>query len=302
MPAPTLNTSAATVGARPGEAYVGFDNGRLYRSTGTAFQEVTGVVVAGLKDLYLSPTGKVFIVSSSRSAAHCLGPDCSLNANWVFLNSAAGVGTEAFLGTCGLGEQVYAIGTRDTNVGVLYEFDGMGAWTRVSNNLGISRPRRCELGPGGEVYVVGDLGVVRYEQGATTPEPVDTTGQPQASWEAIGLAIDNGVIVDAFIGGSGSGSRYARREAATSSWTGLMPVATGPAITVIAAVSPTEFLAAGAGTPKFTVWNGASFVAAMPGPPNTIGTVRDIAVATPREVFVVGSDGNSSYSIIRGRR
>ena len=61
-------------------------------------------------------------------------------------------------------------------------------------------------------------------------------------------------------------------------------------------------LAAGTGTPKFTMWNGTTFVAATPAPPNTIGSVRDIAVTTTREVFVVGSDGANSYTIVRGRR
>lgn len=303
MPAPSSFAIAVAVAGRSNEIYVGFDNGRLYRSTGAAFQEVVGGNLSGLKDLYVSPSGKVYVVSSGRTASHCLATDCSIGTNFTVVNSAAGTGTEAFTGLCGSGERVFAVGMRDTNnVGVLYEFDGVSTWTKVSNNLGITRPQGCQLTASGEVIAVGDLGVVRYDQGATTPEPIDTTGQPQAIWTSLTLAVENGVTVEGFIGGSGSGSRYARRNNASGTWTSLPPVTTGPSISVIAALSTTEVLAAGFGTPKFTSWNGTAFVPTVPAPPNTIGSVRDMAVISSREVFLVGSDGQSSYTIIRGRR
>ncbi len=303
MPAPSSFAVAIAVAGRANEVFVGFDNGKLYRSTGTAFQEIVGANLSGLRDIYVSPTGKVFLVSYGRTAAHCLAADCSIGTNFTVVNSAAGTGTETFTALCGSGERVFAVGVRDTNsVGLLYEFDGVSSWTKVSNNLGIARAQQCQVGPAGEVFVVGDLGVTRYDQGATTPEPVDTTGQPQATWTSITLAIENGTIVEGFIGGSGGGSRYARRNNANATWASLPPVTTGPSISAIASLSTTEFLAAGMGTPKFTSWNGSAFVAATPAPPNTIGSVRDIAVISAREVFLVGSDGQGSYTIIRGRR
>lgn len=303
QPPPSSTTYAITVASRPGEVYVGMDNSRLYRSTGGAFAEITGLTISGIADLYLSPSGKVYAVSSYRLAAHCLATDCTVAANYVTLPSGAGPGTESFEGICGLGERVFAIGVRDTNnVGLLYEFDGVGAWTKVSNNLGVNYVRQCQVLPSGEVLVVGDQGVVRYDQGATTPEPIDLGGQPQATWNALAIAIQGGTVTDAFVAGGGSGSRYARRNNVAGSWTSLMPIAGGATLYAIAALSPTEFLAAGTGTPRFSMWNGTTFVAATPAPPNTIGTVRDIAVTSSREVFLVGSDGSSSYTIIRGRR
>jgi hypothetical protein len=303
QPEPSSFTIAVAVSSRPGEAYVVMDNGKLYRSTGGPFAEVVGFSFQSLNDVRVTPMGKVFVVSSGRGAAHCLTGDCSMHTSYVTVQNAAGVGTERFTGLCGEGERVFALGVRDTaGVGMLYEFDGAGAWTKVSNNLGISRANDCRVMPSGEVIVVGDLGVARYDQGATTPEPIDLMGQPAASWSTIALGVSNGAIVEAFIAGGGSGSRYARRNNAAGTWTSLPPIATGPTLSTIGALGPSEFLAAGSGTPKFNTWNGTSFVAANPAPPNTIGTVRDLHVTNAHEVFVVGSDGAGSYSLIRGRR
>jgi len=303
QPPPSSLTFALAVSSRTGEAYVGMDNGRLYRSTGGPFAEVTGLLLSGLGDVHVTPTGKVFLVSGGKTAAHCLMSDCSIQASYVTVQNAAGLGTENFTGLCGEGERVFAIGVRETaGVGMLYEFDGVGAWTKVSNNLGISRANECRVMPSGEVIIVGDTGVARYDQGATTPEPIDLMGQVAASWSSIALGVSNGAIVEAFIAGGGSGSRYARRNNASGTWTSLPPIATGPTLNAIGALGPSEFLAAGTGTPKFNTWNGTSFVAANPAPPNTIGVVRDMNVTNPREVFLVGTDGAGSYSIIRGRR
>lgn len=304
LPPPSSFTGAVTVAARAGEAWVGMDNGKLYRSTGMAFNEVVGFSLSGLSDLYVSPSGKVYAVSSGRTAAHCLAADCSAAANFTTVMSATGSTTEVFRGVCGAGERVVAYGSRDSMVGVLYEFDGMGAWTKVSNNLGISTTQDCAIGPGGEVYVVGDLGVVRYENGATTPETIDLMGQPNAAWTGIALAVRTGAIVEAMIVGSGSGYRFARRNQPTMSWTSLAPNTAGSALYTVVSLGPTEFLAAGSGsgTGRFMAWNGTSWAPAVPAPPNTISTVRDAWATDAREVFLVGSDGASSYTIIRGRR
>lgn len=306
LPAPTSSfTNAVAVSSRPGEAWVALDSGKLYRSTGGAFNEIVGFSLAGINDVYVSPSGKVFAVTQGRQAAHCLAADCSAAANFTTVMIMAS-GTENLKSLCGRGEQVMALGVRDTaGVGTLYEFDSMqGQWTKVSNNLGISTPRGCVIGPGGEVYVVGELGVIRYENGATTPEPVDLMGQPAATWTGIALWPNGTSIAEAMLVGSGSGYRFARRNNTAQNWTSLMPNTAGSAMYTVMALGPAEFLGAGSGSGanKFMMWNGTSWAQAMPAPPNTVNTVRDSCVTDAREVFLVGSDGSSAYSIIRGRR
>lgn len=307
LPAPTSSfINAVAVSSRSGEAWVGLDNGKLYRSTGGAFNEVVGFALAGINDLYVSPSGKVFAVTQSRQAAHCLAADCSVAANFTTVMIMPS-GTENLKTLCGRGEQVMALGVRDTaGIGTLYEFDPVqGQWTKVSNNLGISTPRGCVIGPAGEVYVVGELGVIRYENGATTPETIDLMGQPAATWTGIALWQSAGSIVEAMLVGSGSGYRFARRNNTAQTWSSLMPnPGAGSAMYTVVALGPSEFLGAGSGTAanKFMMWSGTNWVQAMPAPPNTVNTVRDSCVTDAREVFLVGSDGSSAYSIIRGRR
>lgn len=306
MPAPTSSfTNAVAVSSRSGEAWVALDNGRLYRSTGGMFNEVVGFSLAGINDVYVSPSGKVFAVTQGRSAAHCLAADCSMAANFTTVMIASS-STENLKTLCGRGEQVMALGVRDTaGIGTLFEFDAMQAqWTKVSNNLGISTPRGCVIGPGGEVYVVGELGVIRYENGATTPEAIDMMGQPAATWMGIALWPNGTSIAEAMLVGSGSGYRFARRNNTAQNWTSLMPNTAGSAMYTVMALGPAEFLGAGSGSgaSKFMLWNGTAWAPAMPAPPNTVNTVRDSCVTDAREVFLVGGDGSSAYSIIRGRR
>jgi hypothetical protein len=245
--------------------------------------------------------GKVFVVSSARAAMHCLAADCSVAGNFTPAMTVSTV--DLFLALCGAGERVFAVGNRDSgSTGILYEFDGVSAWTKVSNNLGIASASECQVGPRGEVYVVGSLGVVRYENGALTPETVTLNGQPAAGWNSIALGVRNGAIVEAMIVGGGSGYRFARRDQATSSWNSLMPQTTGSTLSTVVAISASEFLAAGSGSPRFMAWNGTAWAAAVPAPPNTISTVRDASATDAREVFLVGVDSSSAYSIVRGRR
>lgn len=303
MPPPSNLTYAIAVASRQGEAWVGMDNSKLYRSTGGSFTEVTGYALMGLNDVHVTPAGKVFVVSQGRAASHCLAADCTVAANFT---TAMTVSTlDYFVSLCGSGERVFAVGSRDNgSVGVLYEFDGVSAWMKVSNNLGISSATECQVGPGGEVYVVGTLGVVRYDNGALTPETVNLNGQPAAGWTSIAFGLRNGAIVEAMIVGGGSGYRFARRDQATSSWNSLMPLTTGSGLSTVVALSPTEFLAAGSGSVanRFMSWNGTSWVPSMPAPPNTISSVRDAVATDAREVFLVGIDSSNSYTIIRGRR
>ncbi|MDX2009121.1 MAG: hypothetical protein SFW67_02965 [Myxococcaceae bacterium] len=304
-PPPSSTSVAVAVAARPGEAWVALDNGRLYRSDGGLFAEVPGLMVPSPRDLYVSPSGKVYTVASGRSALSCTAGDCGVAANYVTGMTASTL--ETWSGLCGSGETVFAFGLRNGSTGVLYQFAG-GSWMQVSANLGVTSPRWCQLGPSGEVYVVGMDGIGKYEGGAFTPEMIDLMGQPAASWSSLALSIRGNAITEAFaVGGSGgSAYRFARRNQATESWTSLAPNPAGLNLSVVIAFGLDEFLAAGtpASTtgPRFMSWNGTAWVPSVPQPPSSISSVRDGWATSDREVFLVGADSASSYAIIRGRR
>ncbi len=303
-PAPSSTSVAVAVSARPGEAWVALDNGRLYRSDGGLFAEVPGLSISSPRDLYVSPSGKVYAVGTGRTAWSCTAGDCGAAANYVTGMTASNL--ETWSGLCGAGEDVFAYGLRNGSAGVLYQFSS-GGWMQVSSNLGVTNPRGCQVGPAGEVYVVAMDGVGKYAGGAFTPETIDLMGQPSANWTSLALSIRGNMISEAFVvGGSsgGSGYRFARRNQVTESWTSLAPNTAGSSLSVVIAFGIDEFLAAGSATsgPRFMSWNGAAWVPSVPQPPNSISFVRDGWATNDREVFLVGGDNSSSYAIIRGRR
>ncbi|MCA3016447.1 MAG: hypothetical protein INH41_29035 [Myxococcaceae bacterium] len=293
------------VSSRPGEAWVVLDSGRFYRSTGGLFAEVSGLMLAGARDVYLTPSGKVFAVSSGRTALSCTAADCTAAANHVQAMTVSS--NETWSGVCGAGEVVFGFGTGSSStVSVLYQFTG-GAWVKVSPNLGVSSPRWCQVGPGGEVFIAGTDGVSRYESGAATVEPIDLAGQPAASWVSLALSIRGTEIVEAFVVGGGGGYRFARRNQASRGWLSLAPNSVGQNLSTVVAVGVGEFLAAG--TPststgaRFLSWNGSAWVpSAAPPPPASITNVRDACATDTREVFLVGNDSVGGYVILRGRR
>lgn len=307
LPAPTSTFAAGkSVAGTAGNVWLGLDNGKLYRSTGAAFNEVTGLPMPlTAEDLYVTPGGKVFAVSSSRASISCVATDCSVGANFVADMTAAS--SDTWNGLCGRGETVYGIADRDASIGVLYSYTG-GTLTKLSNNLGVTAPRKCEVSPSGDVFVVANEGVVRYSvSGASTStENIDLQGHPAASWNSIALTITGTTITEAMIVGGGSGYRFARRNNATNTWVSLPPNTNGSNLNAVIGVRPTEFLAAGSGSLnfRFMSWNGTVW-AALPvanQPPNSISMVRDAIVISDREVYLVGSDTTSSYAVIRGTR
>ncbi len=302
-PAPTSAAPVAVaVAARPGDAWVVLDNGRFYRSDGGIFAEVAGVSLASVRDLYVSPSGRVYAVGTGRTALSCTG-DCGVGSN--FLQGQTASSLDTWSGLCGSGEDVFGFGTGSSSAGVLYQFVD-GGWNKVSPNLGVTSPRSCQFGPAGEVYVAGSDGIARYENGGFTPEPIDFMGQPAANWNSLAFSIRGGTIRDAFAVGGGSGYRFARRNQQTSSWTSLPPNTAGTNLSVVITFGQDEFLAAGTpngtGGPRFMTWNGSAWAPSSPQPPNSITNVRDAWATSDREVFLVGNDNASNYAIIRGRR
>jgi hypothetical protein len=300
--------AAVAVSARAGEAYVAVSP-RLYRSTGMAFNEVANLTLSSIKDVLVTPMGKVFVVSNGPNSMICVGPDCSVVANYVAAPS--GGSSDYFDGLCGRGESVYAFGNGSSNQAILFEFNGTG-WTKISNDLGFSGAKRCVVGPSGEIYVLGKTFVIRYEGGGFAQENVDLMGQSPAEWNDMAFTFSATGVLDAFlvggigVGGSVTSYRYARRNPTGAGWTALPIPMMGTSLNAIVTVAPNEYIAAGSpgtsmSTPRFLGWNGTTWGPTPNPPPAALQVVNDAAANGDREVFLVGS-GGSGYVIIRGRR
>lgn len=308
VPSPASGASATAVSARAGEAYVAISP-KLYRSTGMAFNEVANLSLSSIKDVVVTPAGKVFVVSNGPGSMICTAADCSMGSNYTM--QVSGGSSDYFDGLCNRGEAVYAIGNGSSSQAILFEFNGTG-WTKISNDLGFTNPKRCEVGPSGEIYVLGKTFVVRYEGGGFGQENVDLMGQSAAEWNDMAFTFSATGVLDAFlvggigIGGTVTSYRYARRNPAGGGWTALPIPMMGSSLNAVVTVAPNEYIAAGSpgsmmSTPRFLGWNGVTWGATPNPPPAALQTVNDAAANGDREVFLVGSGGNG-YVIIRGRR
>lgn len=304
IPTPSPSGSAA-VAARTGEAWLAISPS-LYRSTGAAFNQVTGVTLSSVRDVWVTPMGKVFVVSASPNSMICTAADCSVGAN--FIAQQSGGSSDYFDGLCGSGEAVYAIGNGSNNQAILFEFNGTG-WTKISDDLGFQGAKRCIVGPSGEIYVLGKTFAIRYESGGFSQENVDLMGQSPAEWND--FAFTFGAGVEAFmVGGQGQGGsvvsyRFARRNTAGGGWTAMPIPMMGTSLNAVVRLGANEYLAAGSNgggtTPKFLQWNGTAWIAASQ-PPNALAGVTRASSTSDREVFLVGPASAGGYVVVRGRR
>jgi hypothetical protein len=311
VPAPSSGTPSA-VTARPGEAYFTMA-GKLYRSTGGAFNEVPGFTLSSIQDVHVTPMGKVLVVSNTNASLICTATDCSVGTNYMMQSS--GNASDTFDGLCGRDERVFAIANGPSRQAQLFEFNGTG-WMKVSNDLGFTEPRKCVVGPSGEVYVLGPTFVVRYEAGAFGQENVSLMGQGNAEWFDLSLVFTGTQVrTGMLVGGIGNlgtmtGYRYARRRAAGDGWDSLaFTPMYGDRLTSVISTGEDEFLAAGftggsSSTARFMEWRGSMWAPVPPAnqPPAVLATVVDAVAATDREVFLVGAASSGGYAIIRGRR
>ncbi len=287
--------------------------GKLYRSTGAAFVEVNGFTLSPIKDVHVTPSGKVFVVSSNNTSMVCASGDCSMATSYTMLMTDSS--NDTFDGLCGNGERVFAITNGSANQAQLYEYVG-NAWMKASNDLGFTLPRRCVAGPSGEVYVLGRTFVVRFQNAGFGQENVDLMGQTAADWNDMaftfsGTQVRSGMLVGGSSLAAGSlAYRYARRRAAGGGWDSLpFQMNVGDRLNAVIATGPDEFLAAGftggvSTVPRFLEWRGTQW-AAVPmanQPPSVLASVIDGAAASDREVFLVGTATSGGYAIIRGQR
>lgn len=300
MPAPgSAASEVVAVAARPGEVWVAFFNGKLFRATTGGFTEVPGVIVPGVTGLHVSESGHVFAAGAS-TLTYCLGPDCTQAAN--FRTSTAVEREELLVDLCGAGERVFAIGNRGSqSTTVLYELDAQQRFTRLSIDLGLARGARCRVAPDGTVFIVGQDAITRFSNGTAMPEGLVRGGEPSTSFKSLSLLVADGGLVGAVA--VGSDSRVAQLVPGTTTWQLSPPVGPGTSLIEVLALSETEFLAAGTanGPERFLRWDGTRWATLSPGPSAFFSSVRQGVVMSAREVLFVGASGFNPV-IVRGTR
>jgi hypothetical protein len=290
----TSSTPILGLSGAAGNVWALQESGALFRSTGAAFQLVTSFQYGG-KGLYVS--GSTVVVMQTRRLLTCTS-GCTQATDYAPLELLdSGKNYNLFGETvCGRGpSDITAIVSDTNNVAQLFRWDG-STWTRESSDLGVRYPRACWYDGAGVLYVVGEAKVVRYDQGAATPETLP--GQ--------GLTVYYG---GADIGGEqyvvGPSHYIARRNGGT--WQQFSVSTSSPGtLWVVGGLSATEAFAFGyyhstAGN-GFT-WNGSTWRNSgdlLPGF-GSQSLARTLFVTGPGELYVGGAS-SSGPVIARGRR
>lgn len=287
-----------SVSARGADVYAVTFTGELLHTTGSSLQRVQGFTFLEAADIYVSPSGKVW-VTGNRNGSYVCEANCTVGSNYVFKTST--IGTEWFLGVCGEGDQVFAVAVGTSLEGILLQYTN-GAWSRVTTSLGVGNVRNCVVAPNGDVWVSGALGVSKVVNGGAAPQPIDLAGQGTARWQWVALTFDGGTVTDGLLVGTQGGYRLARREA-SGTWTSLLPGLTGTDLYGVAAIDDHEFLAVGRsmGGPPFLRFADGGLSALQPAPP-LILSADAIWVSSPNEVFVIGETSSGQRALYRGVR
>jgi hypothetical protein len=282
------------ISGRPGELYAVSFNRELLRTTGNVLALVPGFDLADIGDVYVSPSGRVF-VTSTRNASRVCASACENGSNYS--QRLSQLASDRFGPMCGRGEDVYAIGYGTSLGGILYRFVN-DRWTRAMTDVGVGSAYGCEVLPDGTVLVVGLGGVARFD-GVANAEPITLNGQaPQ--WRAIALAERDGGVGEAMIVGGFGAYRSATRAA--GSWNVLPPITTGREFEQVAAFGADEFVALGEpmpGGPVLMHHRAGAWVPLTGIPPN-LSDVRGIMSANG-ELFLEAQRGGTSV-LFRGTR
>lgn len=291
-------TAVQSVTARGNDIYAVTFTGELLHTTGASLTRVPNFTFADAADVYLSPSGRVW-VTGNRSNSFVCESNCTDGANYVQKNNATG--TDFFLGLCGEGEQVFAVATGTSLEGILLQYS-TGAWRRVTTTLGVGNVRNCVVAPNGDVWVSGAMGVSKVVNGGATPQTIDLAMQGAARWQWVALTFDGGTVTDGLLVGTQGGYRLARRDP-SGTWLSLLPGLTGTDLYGVAALDDHEFLTVGLsmGGPPFMRFEDGGLSALQPAPP-LIVTTNAIWVSSPNEVFVIGQTSSGQRYLYRGVR
>lgn len=292
------NVAVQSISARGTDIYAVSFTGDLLYSTGGAFQRVPDFALPDALDVYVSPSRKVWVVSSRNASLVCT-TNCTAGASYQ--QKLTTTPTEWFLGLCGHEERVFAVAIGTSLSGILLEYTGT-AWTRVTTALGVGNVRNCVVTPTGDVYVSGSMGVARVTGSISTPEPIDLGAQPAARWQWVALSFDGGVVTDGLLTGTQGGYRLARRGT-NGTWTSLAP-AMGSDLFGVVTLSDHEFFAVGAptaGGPAFMVFDQGALRPVRPPPPLLV-SADSLWASGPAELFVVGATSGGMRLVYRGTR
>lgn len=264
----TLSVNAVTsttgtivgIGENDAGVWAMSSSGRLFQSTGGAFNEVIWLKESGgaayqPADFVVAPSGRFFFVTS-RWVATC-AVDCGVLANWAFDDH--NVAATALRSLCVVADDhVLAVGdTGGHEAGVAYRWTG----TELNQNvisLSVSRPSRCVKSVSGDFIIPGDNGVLRYDPATQSFTPSTTTST--VGWRHAGSVDGHDWIF-------GTGPRIATPVDA-STWTDTQNFNGQNSIRAVIGVSPTLVWGFGgtasSSAQKLWKFDGTSWAAATP--------------------------------------
>lgn len=291
-------TGAITgLGEAAGAIWAASDRGRVYRSTGGAFQEVLtlndGSVLYAL-GMYVAPDGTLFVISTTR-LARCASA-CDQAASWSY--SSIQTADEVLESVCGTSatDVVIVASKGGANTGVAYSWNG-GALGSLSSDIGATSPKGCWRS-GATLYFAARSAVVRYASGSFTAEPADLLDAGVVGYQPwYGGGTINGVehVV-------GFGQRIARREG--GAWKSVFAGTTG-SIRTLVQTAPSEAFAFGGGPSSSGQaafrWDGSLWRPLLPDLP-AMNVAHSVLLASDGQLYVGGDDSSSNVCVVRGTR
>ncbi|MCU0699854.1 MAG: hypothetical protein MUC96_25385, partial [Myxococcaceae bacterium] len=256
---------------------------------------VAGFDLADVADVYVSPSGRVIVISTSNRSLVCPG-GCDVGTNYTPRLSMT---SDRFAKLCGRGETVYAIAYGTSLGGILYRFVN-DQWSRAMNDVGVGSAYECEVLDDGSVLIVGLNGVARFD-GVANEEPVMLSGQTPR-WRALAVGFRDGGSGDAIIVGGFGAYHSALRVPGAGRWSAVTPLTTGRELTQVAAFGADEFVAIGdpmTGGPRVVHFREGAW-APLTGLPSNLSDFRLITSANGA-LFLVGLRGGAP-ALFRGTR
>lgn len=292
-PAPT--NSGAIVGFAETDAgiFAVSGSGRVYLSTGGAFNQLFAFPGLQPLDFEASADGHFFIIST----VHFLecASNCADAGAWT--DRTISPSNEVLDSLCVVdGNHVLAIGGRGgPDDAIAYRWNGTTLATNAAM-LGATGPENCWRGASGDFFIPANDVVLRYSP--TTEAFTPETAGPMQGWRGGGSSPGHEWV-------TGTGPLIAERG--QTSWNQVFAPSgsTGSSIVTVVGVSPTLSFAFGAGATSTGQagwrYDGANWSAMTPDIPTINVTASAIKTSTG-VIYVGGYDTNLFPVIVRGAR
>lgn len=232
---------------------------QLLRLVGTQLVPLSSPTVRVGRALFVTPFGSVHAIGTTQST-FCASR-CEEGMNHRLFVGRPG---ELLLKICGLGETVYAVGSRGGTSTLLFDFVTSRGWAELQSSsvLDVGDLVDCLVLPSTEVLVAGTRGVKRLTRtgAVVASEPFELGGQTRVSWSDLDLTVTpSGDIRSIMLVGGDGAYRSAQRTG--ESWRALPAIEPGAYFERVTGWSePDEFFAWGArqvgGTVAFRFSNG----------------------------------------------